>query len=338
MKQSYICIFFQLSLLQSLCVQALVVNVGHLKIGRHYAAKTRIDTEVKLDKFESLWNEKLCDEWEIDCYSRPILGDDGKKLWELLLTDKMGSFRYLETIQSNAVNSRNVRKIVEEIVENAPVRPKIIRFFRNQMFNMLTIALTNMGVEVKPSRCTTALCTWILERDLHVYPFMKGYNAQLKQQSILDYDVNSPDKLPDVLKAESFAFCALPAEAFWDEQINKENIGKGYLCPMQHLPKSGWIHGLSLYSRRSPSVAAWMSGIELSAVTVNLLTQEILFNTDINSQLLLTPLQEIQKREGVLFEKGKADAQGYHFLSIQSDPQTEEVDGFWLLRQFYDPL
>lgn len=38
------------------------------------------------------------------------------------------------------------------------------------------------------------------------------------------------DRLPDVLKAESYAFVALPAEAFWDGQVNAENIKRGELC------------------------------------------------------------------------------------------------------------
>jgi RNA-binding protein Tab2/Atab2 len=57
------------------------------------------------------------------------------------------------------------------------------------------------------------------------------------------------DRLPDVLKAESYAFVALPAEAFWDGQVNSENIKKGRLCPIRDLPKTGWIHGITLFSK-----------------------------------------------------------------------------------------
>lgn len=40
------------------------------------------------------------DNWELDCYSRPVMVN-GKKLWEVLLTDSTGSFRLCETIPSN---------------------------------------------------------------------------------------------------------------------------------------------------------------------------------------------------------------------------------------------
>ena len=39
-------------------------------------------------------------EWEIDCYSRPVM-IGGKKLWEVLITDANGSFRLCETLPSN---------------------------------------------------------------------------------------------------------------------------------------------------------------------------------------------------------------------------------------------
>lgn len=43
---------------------------------------------------------KATDEWEIDCYSRPVMVE-GKKLWEVLITDSSGSFRLIETLPSN---------------------------------------------------------------------------------------------------------------------------------------------------------------------------------------------------------------------------------------------
>lgn len=45
-------------------------------------------------------NVKPSDEWELDCYSRPVMVG-GKKLWEVLITDSTGSFRLCETLPSN---------------------------------------------------------------------------------------------------------------------------------------------------------------------------------------------------------------------------------------------
>lgn len=282
--------------------------------------------------------DDLGDEWELDCYSRPVIGDDGKKLWEILLTDNTGNFRYLKPVASNLVNSRNLRKVVEDVLDLSPVRPKTIRFFRNQMYNMITIALKPLDVEVKPSRCTSNLCMWLQEREDNIYPSMKGYNPQLRQQTILDYEVSQPDRLPDVLRAESYAFVALPAEVFWNNEVNQDNIKKGKLSPIREMPKTGWIHGITLISQRASSIAAWMNGLEIASVKADLLGRELILNTDINSQFVIAPLMDGQKKEANIFEKGKFDALGYHFISVQSSTEAEEVEGFWLLRQFGDNL
>lgn len=287
---------------------------------------------------ELIFPDDMSDEWEIDCYSRPVIGEDGKKLWEVLITDSDGSFRYLKPLASNLVNSRNLRKVIEDVVELSPIRPKIIRFFRNQMFNMISIALSTIDVEVKPSRRTSNLFMWLQEREDHIYPNMLGYNPQLKQQTILDYEFSQPDRLPDVLKAESYAFVALPAEVFWDNQVNIENIKKGKLCPIREMPKTGWIHGVTLLSKRSESIAAWMNGIEIGSLKADLLSRELILNIDLNNQYVVAPLLDAQKKEAQIFEKGKTESLGYHFLSVQASADSEEVEGFWLLRQFGDNL
>ncbi|KAL7546424.1 hypothetical protein ACHAWF_009759 [Thalassiosira exigua] len=127
---------------------------------------------------------RVTDEWELDCYSRPVLVSDGgktggggrgkKKLWELLVTDSSGTLRVRRALPSNKVNSREVRKAVEEIIDEAEVKPSVVRFFRGAMFNMINIALGEVDVVAKPSRCTFALAQWIEERNRDVYPKMKG--------------------------------------------------------------------------------------------------------------------------------------------------------------------
>lgn len=277
-------------------------------------------------------------EWELDCYSRPVLGDDGKKLWEVLVTDSKSKFRYIKTIPSNLVNSRNLRKVVEDLIEDATVKPKIVRFFRNQMFNMITIALSTLDVEVKPSRRTNSLFMWLQEREENVYPKMSGYDPKLRQQTILDYDVSQPDRLPDVFKAQKYAFVVLPAESFWSNEVNEENSKMGYLAPIGGMPKTGLIHGIVLYSSRAESIAAWMNGLEIAFLKADLLGRELILNSDISTQFIVAPLMDAQKTEAQIFEKGKAGSNGYHFISVQEKPDADEVEGFWLLRQFDDNL
>ena len=329
-------------LLAFLCVLSFTVSFGlqslvGIKFGKTVLNCVR-EKYVDIAYNELTFPENLGDEWEIDCYSRPVMGEDNKKLWEVLITDSSGKFKYIKNLPSNLVNSKNLRRVVEEVIDVSPVRPKIFRFFRNQMFNMITIALSTLDVDVKPSRRTHSLFMWLDDREKHVYPYMNGYNPQLRQQTILDYDVSQPDRLPDVLKAQSYAFVALPAESFWNNEINDENINRGRLCPMRDLPRTGWIHGITLFSKRSESIAAWMSGLEIAYLRADLLGRELILETDISTQYIVAPLMDAQKREAQIFEKGKETANGYHFISVQDSPEAEDVQGFWLLRKFSDSI
>lgn len=113
-------------------------------------------------------------DWELDCYSRPVVGPGGKKLWEVMITDSAGSFRFLKTLPSNQVNSKELRKTVEDLMEEADVKPNTIRFFRGAMFNMINIALAELDIVGKPSRCTYTIAQWLEERHRDVYPKMDG--------------------------------------------------------------------------------------------------------------------------------------------------------------------
>jgi hypothetical protein len=57
----------------------------------------------------------VSDEWELDFYSRPVIDEKGKKLWEVLLCDKSGNYRVARNMPSNLVNSRELRRVVQEV-------------------------------------------------------------------------------------------------------------------------------------------------------------------------------------------------------------------------------
>lgn len=117
---------------------------------------------------------KASKEWELDCYSRPVVAVGGKKLWEVMITDSSGSFRFLKTLPSNQVNSKELRKTIEDLIEESEVKPNTIRFFRGAMFNMINIAVSDLDVVGKPSRCTYTVAQWLEERHREVYPKMEG--------------------------------------------------------------------------------------------------------------------------------------------------------------------
>lgn len=283
---------------------------------------------------------KATEEWEIDCYSRPVMVE-GKKLWEVLITDSNGSFRLIETLPSNKVNSRELRRVLEEAIENAEVKPNTIRFFRGAMFNMINIALSELDVISKPSRCTFSLAQWLEERNRDVYPKMDGYRATMAGGSTRAsfLDVRTPVKLPDALRGEKYAFVALPLAEFLEGgSIDETNIGVGRLCPVDPmLPADAFVQGIVILTSRAEALASWLAGTELAGFNADLRKRTLVMETDIETQYLMAKLNDFQREEAAAFEEGKDNLNGLHFVSVQVDDDSDPC-GFWLLRQIPDGL
>jgi len=273
-------------------------------------------------------------QWELDFFSRPVQGPDGKKLWELLVTDGSGSFQHVETVPSNCVNSRELRTRVQRLVDSAEVKPENIRFFRKQMKNMISIALGDLpAVRCVPSRATYQLHNWLEEREREVYPTMSGYRAPRAEAP----GIKLPVRLPEQLRGEKYAFVTLPYAEFAEGAINADNIGFGALCPLPRagLPADALVHGLVIFSKRSAAIAAWLTGIDLVFVKASLESREVLLEVGLDTQYLLARVKDPQQAlEAQLFEEGKESTDGLHFLSIQSGPEADAPDGFWLLKDF----
>jgi hypothetical protein len=271
--------------------------------------------------------------WQLDFYSRPVQGADGKKLWELLVTDDAGSFRHVEAVPSNCVNSRELRSRVQRLIDEAPSRPTTIRYFRAQMKNMISIALTDLpDVSCKASRVVYALYDWIDERERDVYPTMPGYRRPRPEAPGLKL----PVRLPEQLRGEQYAVATLPyAEFCKGGSITEDNIGFGTLCPLPQadISKETMVPGVVIFSRRSRAIAAWLTGLDLAFVAAVLESRELHIEVGLDTQYLLARVRTpVQLAEAETFEESKRGIEGLHFLSVQSDPEADEPDGFWLLR------
>ncbi|KAL1512119.1 hypothetical protein AB1Y20_005388 [Prymnesium parvum] len=276
---------------------------------------------------------KPSNQWELDFYSRPVQGPDGKKLWELLVTDSAGSFQHVEAVPSNCVNSRELRSRVQRLIDASEVKPKSVRFFRVQMKNMISIALNELpGVECKPSRVTYRLSEWLEVREREVYPAMPGYRKPRPEPQ----PIKLPVKLPEQLRGEQYAFVTLPfAEFTPGGSINKDNVGFGSLCPVDpsSLPPDLMVPGIAIFSKRSPAIAAWLTGVDLAFVKSVLESREILLEVGLDTQYLLARMRTLgQTAEASQYEEQKLLTRGLHFLSVQSGPDSEQPDGFWLLK------
>lgn len=112
-----ICLLLGMAIIST--VQAFLAPLGTvLPAVRRSPGVLQSSVETGADKTSGIQEtiqDRLMREWELDCYSRPVTGDDGKKLWELLICDSLGQQRVVERLPSNMVNSRELRKLVEKV-------------------------------------------------------------------------------------------------------------------------------------------------------------------------------------------------------------------------------
>lgn len=220
-------------------------------------------------------------------------------------------------------------------------RPEQSNHSTKQIINQINIALSEVDVIAKPSRCTFSLANWLEERNRDVYPEMEGYRATMAggsgRASFLD--VRTPIKLPDALRGEKYAFVALPVAEFLEGGgIDSKNIGVGRLCPVDPtLPGDEFVQGIVILTQRADALASWLAGTEFSGFNADLRKRTLVMETDIENQYLMAKLDDFQREEAAAFEEGKDDLSGLHFVSVQVDDESDP-SGFWLLRQIPDGL
>ncbi|NEO20191.1 MULTISPECIES: Tab2/Atab2 family RNA-binding protein [unclassified Moorena] len=282
--------------------------------------------------------------WELDFYSRPILDDNQKKLWEVLICESPLDinlspetlFQYASWCPNQQVNSIWLGQALADAIAKAQQPPTKIRFFRRQMNNMITKACNELNIPAQPSRRTYALERWLKQRIEDFYPNQPGYDPAAAASSFVRYQSPIPKPLPDALQGQKWAVVSLQAAAF--EEMNEWEIDFGEAFPvsiMDIAPETP-IPGLIIFSQRAKPLAAWMSGLELSFVRLDTSddTPKFLLETGANDSWIIANLTKPQiLAEAKSFEEAKQKANLVHFLAVQSSPTSERFAGFWLCRE-----
>ena len=282
--------------------------------------------------------------WELDFYSRPILDENKKKIWEVLVcespldsrTNPNSLFRYAKYCPSTQVNSVWLKTALEEAISEAGVAPVKFRFFRRQMNNMIVKACDDLGIPPQPSRRTLALYQWLQQRMEAVYPQEPGYQAATNPS--VRFETPNPQRLPDPLIGQQWAFVSLEASAF--AEMHEWDIGFGEAFPLEMigLTPETKIPGVIIYSPRSVPLAGWMSGIELAFLKFrDRPLPRLLLETGASDSWIVGNIKPQTLTDAQSFEEAKQKASGVHFLAVQSDPQTESFAGFWLLQELNLP-
>jgi hypothetical protein len=282
--------------------------------------------------------------WELDFYSRPILDENNKKRWEVLIsegfqavnTDSDQLFRFSKYLSNTEVNSIELKKAIEEAIAQAPTPPSRIRYFRFAMQNMITRACEELGVSVQASRRTLALQDWMEYRKREVYPNEPGYTD--KPSPSIGAPPPAPKPLPDALIGQQWALVSLPAQDLADMPEWPIDFGEAFPTDVAGVSGDTLIPGLVIFSSRAMPMAGWMSGLEVSELRVEASKPpRLVLETGSADSWIIANLTspDLQKEAGE-FESAKAAANQVHFLAVQENPEAEAFAGFWLMqgRQF----
>mmetsp|Transcript_18724 Transcript_18724/g.38053 ORF Transcript_18724/g.38053 Transcript_18724/m.38053 type:complete len:323 (-) Transcript_18724:1807-2775(-) len=278
---------------------------------RFIFSKANFTEEKKFSKRKSFFsismknvNNNDLEIWEIDFFSRPVLNPSGKRLWELIIVNKNETFEHVESIPNNLINSKELRKRIRQQIDSVKTKPKIIKFFRSQMFNMINIALSELDVTIKPSRKTYSLFNKIKEREETVYPNMEGYKPFMREFQSYQNLKKTPERMPDALRGEKYLFASIGGSgikqilnqnpSFYDSYISSEKMS---------LEKN--LPGIIIFSERSRSLSSWLDNIELYKIDCDIEQKNLCLDCGLDTQYLFARLSDDQLKEAKIFEEEK---------------------------------
>lgn len=278
--------------------------------------------------------------WELDFYSRPILDENNKKRWEVLISEGTqavnanleGLFRYSKFLSNTEVNSIHLKAAIQDAIAQAPSPPSRIRFFRFSMQNMITRACEELGIAVQPSRRTLALKQWMDYRKQSVYPKEPGYTNTPTPS--VGAPPPAPRALPDALIGRQWALVNLAATELMGMPEWPIDFGEAFPLTLAGIDEEATIPGLVIFSSRALPLAGWLAGLEVSELRVEpSKPPRLLLETGTADSWIIAPLTNAQlQQEGEVFESTKSQVNQVHFLAVQSAPESESFAGFWLMQ------
>ena len=274
--------------------------------------------------------------WELDFYSRPILDENNKKRWEVLISEGWQTvnakpdalFRYSKFLPNTEVNSIRLKEAIEAAIAEAPEPPSRIRFFRFSMQNMIKRACEELGIAAQPSRRTLALQQWMDYRKQSVYPQEPGYTD--KPLPSVGAPPPAPNPLPDALIGQQWALVNLSVQELADMPEWPIDFGEAFPLSVAAIDADTVVPGLIIFSSRALPMAGWLSGLEVSELRVEASKRpRLVLETGTADSWVFTALNTPElKQEADAFEAAKRKANQVHFLAVQSDPEAESFAGF----------
>ena len=282
-------------------------------------------------------------DWEIDFYSRPLIDENGKKKWELLITNTNNfkdkkTFKWEKICPASTVNSIWLKDALEEAINDAKSqgwdRPSVIRCWRSSMKTMIKRAADQIGIELISSRRTYSLLEWLIDRESNLYPQQKGYTG-INLAPPTNPITNQAIPLPEEVRGDSWSFASLSLNTL--READEWDIEFSNLIPIKDsINENISIPGIRLFSsKRSLALSAWLGGLEPAKLLIE--GTQIILEAGQADRWLVTDVEEEAKNAiKNNFFNTKRDADGLQFISVQKSPKQNSLDGFWMLKDIGD--
>ena len=272
----------------------------------------------------------------MDFFSRPLLDERGKRVWELLVCDRHGVYKQQSYCANTQATTPWVAAQLQQWIEEAPVRPTLIRAYRERMKTILQRSCDKVGVPLSMSRRVFALADWMQQRAKEVYPNEADYRYEPESLSIqIEMEREAPQRLPDALVADRWVMVTLQVKDIREAAEWPREFGELFGMDWHRLDPEAVVPGLLLVSNRARPLAAWMTGVE--PVFLKAFGGEqagLVLEAGSSDRYILARFNTHKMRqEGDRFEDRKLDVRGLHFIGIQADPNAQSFAGFWMLRE-----
>lgn len=270
------------------------------------------------------WSQ-VSSQWEVDCFSRPI-NREGKKMWELMVTDANGVYRRVAQMKPTRVNSVVVQKLMTIFIEESKVKPQSIRFFRKVMKNMLIVALNAVKdtmpqymekCKIIPSRNCHMLRLWLSYREREVYPKMIGYTPPVKKKTTnvqASMVKMAYESLPERLRFSRYAISAVPLGAL--ARVKPGQLPGSLARIPPGFSDNAQVYGILIMTSRADIICSTLRSMEMASVRVDLETDDLLLELDIDTTYKIDKIRGEEKEGYLKFERAKRQLGGLHFVAV----------------------
>lgn len=272
--------------------------------------------------------------WQADFYKRPLKNDAGQKLWELLVCEATGSFRYSAMCPQAEANASWLAEHLKQA--NGGNLPDLIQVFRPQSLSLLETAGKLLGVPVEANRQCNRVKDWLLLKAKD-YPEEKNYTGEAVD--LLAIDRPPPVPLPENLLGEQWRFAALNAgdliDAFAGRAIPILEMPESFLPINLGLASTVPVPGVIIDGgRQSMKLARWLQ--DARPVAMNYIAGDpdgLILEAGLADRWVLATFEDEEVAAAAkAYEQRKQLTQGLHFLLVQPDESGMTYSGFWLLR------